>query len=84
MTEEVGVGVVVMVMQVAVAGLPPCWSRYCRRRLRVTSQVRSKAGIPGFSFRVLSISATEFEPHRTICTAWAEATLPLRDRGRRE
>jgi hypothetical protein len=52
--------VVMMVMLEAVAGLPPCWSRYCHHRLRVTSQVRSKAGISGFSFRALSISATEF------------------------
>jgi hypothetical protein len=59
MTEEVGVVavmvmVMVMVMLEAVAGLPPCRSRYCHRRLRVTPQVRSKAGIPGFSFRSLS------------------------------
>jgi hypothetical protein len=64
MTEEVGVvaaAVMVVVMMLeAVAGLPPCWSRYCHHRLRVTSQVRSNAGISGFSFRALSISATEF------------------------
>jgi hypothetical protein len=88
MTEEVGVvatAVMVMLEAAAVAGLPPCRSRYCHRRLRVTSQVRSKAGIPGFSFRSLSISATEFEPHRTVWAAWLETTLsPLGDRGRRE
>jgi hypothetical protein len=79
MTEEVGVvatAVMVMPEAAAVAGLPPCWSRYYHRRLRVTSQVRSKAGIPGFSFRSLSISVTEFEPHRTVCEALVETALP--------
>jgi len=85
MTEEVGVAAVMLeavaVMLEAVAGLPPCWSRYCHRRLRVTSQMRSKAGILGFSFRAFSISATEFEPHRTVCTARVETTLPPRRPG---
>jgi hypothetical protein len=80
MTEEVGVAVavavmvMVMVMLAAVEGLPRCWSRYCHHRLRVTSQGRSKAGISGFSLRAHSISATDFELHRTVCTAWVETT----------
>ncbi len=81
MTKEVAAAVAVMVMLEAVAGHPPCWSRYCQRRLRVTSQARSKAGISGSAFRTLSISATDFEPHRTVCTASVETTLPPRRPG---